>query len=210
MKLTKVKANTHDGQRCHMNIPRYLQEKVDCELEPGERIQWMDMPVPRFFTAASTPVFIFGIVWTAFTSVWMTAAVLGSSMSKQRTIFTFFLLFGLVFFVVGLLMLSSPIFARRKAMNTLYVITDRRAITFEGGRTITVRSFLPDQLRNVYRREKRDGTGDVIFVEHIVEGSRGSSRREELGFMRVRDPKMVEEMLRRLSETVKTRQGVSS
>ena len=27
--------------------PRYLQEQAGRELEPGERIQWIDMPVPR-------------------------------------------------------------------------------------------------------------------------------------------------------------------
>jgi hypothetical protein len=34
-------------------------------------------------------------------------------------------------------MLSGPILAYRKALKTVYVITNRRAITFDGGRTVT-------------------------------------------------------------------------
>jgi len=35
-------------------IPQELQEKVDRELQPDERILWIDMPIPTFFTREST------------------------------------------------------------------------------------------------------------------------------------------------------------
>jgi hypothetical protein len=40
-------------------IPRDLDEKVRRELEAGERIRWVDQPVPRFFTPTSTAAFLF-------------------------------------------------------------------------------------------------------------------------------------------------------
>jgi hypothetical protein len=60
-------------------------------------------------------------------------------------------------------MLSGPIWAYRKALKTVYVVTNRRAITFDGGRTVAIRSYPPDRLADVYRKERKDGTGDVLI-----------------------------------------------
>ncbi len=43
-----------------------LRDKVYRELEQGETIQWIDMPIPRSFTVYSTASFFFAIPWTAF------------------------------------------------------------------------------------------------------------------------------------------------
>lgn len=92
-------------------------------------------------------------------------------------------------------MLLSPIFEYRKALKTVYVITDRRAITFEGGWSNTVRSYPPAKLLNVYRKEKRDGTGDVIISSHKGDDSERGTFSEDLGFLRIREPEKVELML---------------
>jgi len=47
-------------------IPRLLEDKVKRELESGERILWMEQPIPRYFTAMSTGAFLFAIPRTAF------------------------------------------------------------------------------------------------------------------------------------------------
>lgn len=60
--------------RTNTAIPRPLQETVDRELEPGERIQWIDMPTARFFTPVATGVFLFAIPWTAFAIFWICGA----------------------------------------------------------------------------------------------------------------------------------------
>lgn len=183
-----------------MNIPRHLQDKIDRELAPGERIEWVDTPVPRFFTPTSTAAFLFGIPWTAFALFWTGGAAWGTLKNDGLGWFRLFPLFGLPFILIGLGMLSAPFWARRKALNTVYVITDRRAISFEGTRTVTVRSYMPDQLREIYRKEKNDGTGDVIIGRRAWRDSDGDRRYEELGFLRIRDPKTVEDMLRKLAE----------
>jgi hypothetical protein len=51
-------------------LPRRLKEKVERELEPGERIEWIEKPAPRFFTPVTTGAFLFGIPWTAIVLVW--------------------------------------------------------------------------------------------------------------------------------------------
>ena len=183
-------------------IPHDLREKVDRELEPSKHVQWLQMPVPRYFTTGSTSAFLFGIPWTAFAIFWTVSAAWGTSKTGGFGLFRAFPLFGVPFILIGLGMLSSPLWAYRKALRTIYVVTDRRAITFDGGRTTTIRSYPADRLADVYRKERKDGTGDVIIARRAWRDSEGDRQSEELGFLRIRDPKTVETMLKKLSEKV--------
>jgi len=181
-------------------VPHDLREKVDRELESGERVEWLQMPVPRYFTPAATAGFLFGIPWTAFAIFWTVGAAWGTSKAAGPGFFSAFPLFGLPFILIGLGMLSGPIWAYRKALKTVYVITNRRAITFDGGRSLTIRSYPPDRLTDFYRKERKDGTGDVIISRRAWRDSDGDRQSEELGFLRVREPKTVEAMLKKLAE----------
>lgn len=181
-------------------IPHHLQSKVERELEPGERIEWIEMPIPRFFTPTVTSAFLFGIPWTAFALFWTAAAAWGTSNAEGAGVFRAFPLFGVPFILIGFGLLSSPLWSYRKALRSVYVITSRRAITFDGGRTTTIRSYPPDRLQDVYRKEKKDGSGDVIIARRAWRDSDGDRQSEELGFLSVRDPKAVESMLRKLAE----------
>ena len=181
-------------------MPHELRDKVDRELESGEQVQWLQMPVPRYFTPAATAGFLFGIPWTAFAIFWTVGAAWGTSKAGDAGPFRAFPLFGVPFILVGLGMLSGPIWAYRKALKTVYVITNRRAITFDGGRTVTIRSYPPERLTDVYRKERKDGTGDVIISRRAWRDSDGDRQSEELGFLRVREPKTVGVMLKHLAE----------
>ena len=181
-------------------ISRELDERVQRELESGEHIQWMEQPIPRYFTAASTVAFLFAIPWTAFAIFWICGASGFKLPDLSNGWFNLFPLFGLPFVLAGLGMLSAPLWSRRKALKTVYVITDRRAITFDAGWTTTIRSYAPDQLQKIYRKEKRDGSGDVVLGQRVVAGSEGGQQTQDLGFLNVRDPKSVEQMLKKLAE----------
>jgi hypothetical protein len=184
-------------------LPQELRDQVDRELEPGEPLRWVEMPIPRLFTPASTGAFLFGIPWTAFALFWTGGAAFGvSKMGSNEGPWGLkwaFPLFGLPFILIGLAMLSSPWWARRAARRTVYVITDRRAICFQGGWSTTIRSYSPEQLSQVYRKERKDGTGDVIIGVRGWRDSDGDRRTVEEGFLRVRDPKTVEAMLKGLA-----------
>jgi hypothetical protein len=183
-------------------IPQKLLDIIARELEPGERTEWVGMPVPRYFTPMSTATFVFGIPWTAFAIFWTVSAGEITGVSESFGIFNLFALFGLPFILIGFGMLSSPLWAYRKALKTVYVITDRRAITIDGGVSTTIRSYPPDQLQNIYRKEKSDGTGDIVISRRAWRDSDGDSRSEELGFLRIRDPRTVEGLLKKLAGTV--------
>ncbi|MFC1835061.1 hypothetical protein ACFL2Q_10035 [Thermodesulfobacteriota bacterium] len=182
-------------------VPRDLREMVRRELEPGETVTWMEMPVPKFFTQMSTAAFLFGIPWTAFAFFWTfgAAGFKIPDFSKGIGAFDFFPLFGLPFILIGFGMLLSPIWTYRKALKTVYAITDRRAITFKGGRSTTIRSYPPSALKNIYRKQRKGGTGDVIIPRKDWNDSDSNRPTEEPGFLRVRDARRVEQMLRDLA-----------
>lgn len=168
-----------------------LQAMVERELDDGERITWMEMPVARYFTGPSIVVFFFAIPWTAFAIFWMVMASQGSSL---------FTLFGIPFVLIGLGMLSAPIWNYRAAKKTIYVITDQRAITIQGGGRMKIQSFGPERLTNLRREERADGSGDVIVDEETWTSSKGHTRTRPIGLLNVRDAKRVEDLLEQLAK----------
>lgn len=167
-----------------LTIPERLRDAAEGELEPGERVVWVGRPAAKFFTPAATGAFLFGIPWTAFACFWMAGAA-GFKMPQFNQGFDLFPLFGVPFVLIGFGMLSAPLWAYFNSLATAYVITDRRAISFEGLRTMTIRSYPPERLTDVYRKERRDGSGDVIFSRRAWRDSDGDRKTEELGFVRV-------------------------
>ncbi len=181
------------------NIPLQLQGLIDRELERDEKIIWSAMPKPQYLAGPSASAFLFAIPWTAFSVFWMASAA-GFKIPQFNQGQDLFFLFGLPFFLIGIGMLLSPLWAYRNQLKTVYLITDRRAITIDGGRTSTIRSYLPENLTDVFRREHRDGTGDVIITRTAWKDSEGDKQMQDLGFLRIPNAKSVETLLRTLAE----------
>lgn len=175
----------------NLKIPKELRRKIDNELEHREYIRWIEQPIPRFFTASSIGSVLFGIPWTSFAIFWMWGA-LG---------FKLLALFGLPFVLIGFGMLSSPLWVWQAARKTVYLITDKRAISIQGGwSTTTIRSYLPDQLKDIYRKERADGSGDLVITIRRWKDNHGHQRSEEIGFLGVRNPREVEKILKQLAQ----------
>jgi hypothetical protein len=181
------------------NIPADLRDLISRELERDERVVWSAMPRPRYFSGPAVAAFFFAIPWTAFSVFWMASAA-GFKIPQFNQGGDFFPLFGIPFFLIGIGMLSSPIWAYRKQLKTVYLITDRRAITIDGGRTSTIRSYQPENLKDIFRREHRDGTGDVVITRNAWKDSDGDKHMQDLGFLRIENAKSVENMLKEIAE----------
>ncbi len=182
------------------SIPRPLQDIVERELESDERVEWIEMPRRVFFTPVATAAFLFAIPWTAFALFW-TAGAAGFKVPDFNRGVDLFPLFGMPFILIGLGMLSAPLWAYLRAGKTVYVITNRRAITFDGGWSkTTIRSYPPEDLKDTYRKEKQDGSGDVILARRAWRDSEGDRHAEELGFLRIADVKGVERRLKHLAQ----------
>ena len=184
-----------------LQISPRLREIVDRELKPHEVIQWIGQPIPKFFTSDLITAVLFGIPWTTFSLFWVWGATgFGSLLTQGLTPLLLFPLFGVPFVLIGFGMLSLPIRTRQLALQTVYVITDRRAISIEGGKSSIIQSYSPQQLKVVYRQENKDGTGNVIFTVKSWKDSDGDEQSKPIGFMNIRDPKQVEDLLKTLAD----------
>ena len=184
-----------------LQIPADLREKIDRELAPGEVIHWVDQPIARLLTAGSIIRFLFGIPWTAFFLFW-TWHTLGLKTLFMNGLTSSMLLplFGVPFLLIGFAMLSAPLTAKRNSQNIVYIVTDQRAISFEGIKPRTIRSYLPNQLQSVYRQENKNGSGNVIITIHYVKDHEGNEIKEYVGFIDIRDPKGAEKFLKELAD----------
>lgn len=211
-------------------LPETLRDRVTAELEPGERIFWLDQPRPRGgFSWLMLAPSLFAIPWTGFTLFWIAGAIgifdkgLGAlgQLDIQRLLFG---MFGIPFLLVGLGLFFSPLWTRSRlkkaARNTVYLISDRRALVLNAGYigdglvgliagaamvgaamgSFVVTSYPPEKLRNIQRVQRDDGSGDIVFGEAVIvtEGSQEKSLTRD-AFFSIQDAREVEKMLRVLA-----------
>lgn len=96
------------------------------------------------------------------------------------------------------------------AKNTAYVITNKRALSiaipvtsFGNISSTTIRNYPPSKLKDIYRKERADGTGDVVMgIQQSTNNfnNRRNQTTEEIGFMGISNPQEVEKILRQLAE----------
>ena len=187
--------------RTNFDIPKELEARVTDELEAGERIVWIDMPIPRFFTSYSTSAFGFGIFIAAFVLLIITSMVEDTSEILSWQSLWLIPVIALPA-SVGLFLLYNPISAYLGASKTVYAISNKRAIVLDEDQSSDICSYRPAELQSVYRTEKRDGSGDVIILHEVHVDSEGHHEIKKLGFLNVRNSKEVEYMLKQLAEEV--------
>lgn len=109
-----------------------------------------------------------------------------------------FPLFGLPFLVIGLGMISTPLWVARGASRTLCVVTNQRAMEIKLKRAgSTVRSWEPQDIGPITRETFGDGRGTVTFaMEEVSAGRGGGTRMSGVGFTGVPDPRGCEDALR--------------
>lgn len=177
------------------SLPYKLRHRARRVLEAGERVVWVGRPVPRCFTPESRGIFVFAIPWTALSCtfaliVWDFSPPDLSLGSADWAGF-----FVAPFVLIGFAMLCAPLYARYAALGAAYLITDRRAVIFEGGFLKKNRIFPPRKLRRLSRVERRNGLGDLIFETRTIVKSEDRIIVKSIGFKNIHDPAEVERML---------------
>ena len=190
---------TSERDRPRDTIPQNLKDLVQRELGEYEQVYWLGMPTPSYFNANSKALFFFAIPWTAFAIFWMCGAA-GFKMPDFSSGFELFPLFGLPFVLIGIGMLLSPFWEFKKGKNTIYAITNNRALIIEDRNSTTIRSYRPESLQDSYRIEHRDGSGTIIFGKAEKEIEKNDQLLPK-GFMHVQNPRQVEKLIKELSES---------
>lgn len=180
------------------DIPQHLQQRLRAELKPGESIAWTGQPNPDRYMKSGFKSWFFFIPWTAFSLFWIAGAS-GFQIPKFDSAWSLFPLFGLPFLFIGLGGLSAPLWLRRKAHSTIYAITNHRAISIEGTKSITVKSYLLADIADIERTEHQDGTGDLVLRNESYRDSDGDQQTRQHGFFAVDNVRRVENIIENLA-----------
>ena len=178
-------------------IPENLRELVNAQLMDDETIQWIDQPIPYYFSIGSAIAFGFGVYCTAGSVVWMSIAMFATFHPEFERIFA--LLVGIPNLLFGLFWLSFPLWwTRRKTTRTVYTITNLRAIIVQGAFSgFNVTSYYPADFVDMFCKQKADGTGNLCFRSEVW----SSLVRIRQGFFNIRNVVKVERMLQELKRT---------
>lgn len=170
--------------------------RLQAEIGPDETLLWQGAPNPARLAQRKTFLSIFGGCFTLFALIWMLGAGFISYIIAGATgwkIIGLAPLFGVIFLIVGLVMLFSPLSAMKRGQNTVYALTNRRILICEPGQ---VRSFVGQDLNALERRDLPDGRGDIIFRRDTHFDAEGASSVQEEGFFGIADAREVERLIR--------------
>jgi hypothetical protein len=172
------------------------------ETAPGERLLWADRPGAARARRRVLPMLLFGLLFAGFALLWTIRAseAGGGAMA----------LVGLPLVAVGIALAGAPWWRPRRARATVYAITDQRLMIIEGWPRSKVRSFGADDIEAIERRERADGTGDVVFRHEVHwrddlrlrrDGPPNyRSRRRAIGFFGISEPRRIEAAVRALKD----------
>lgn len=163
-----------------------LCAKVQKALQPGEQVRWAGQPVIRHFETDRVNRVVgvlffslfglFGAVMLYF--LWQDRVHTDSMMGEILS-----WLMAMVFFMVPIVAcIIAPRLHAARLRSTVYVITNRRAIVV--GWEVKFWPLEPDMVFS--NDQARDGCGNLVFGFRYDEG---------VGFMDIRDVRLVEEIL---------------
>jgi len=86
--------------------------------------------------------------------------------------------------------------------NSIYIITNARAISLNNTEKTEFISYYPDQIKNFKWRKNADGSGNIIFrTEFHQKELWRTPETKEFGFMNITDVKKVMDLLEKLSKS---------
>ncbi len=179
-------------------MDRYqTEQEINRQLDPGEGLLWSGSPQPGRMAASALPASAFGIPFTAFAVFWMYMAFSMTSHSRSPGgPWILFPLFGTPFLLIGLGMLTAPVWAFLAAGRTIYAVTNKRALIVTNLFATSVKSYVHSEIHDVQRVERADGSGDLYFASRDVVTQRGGIIHQRIGFVGIPDVKSVEQLVR--------------
>jgi hypothetical protein len=139
---------------------------LERELGEGERLRWASRPQRKKHGGSANVYIVLTIVFGSIGILFLFLATLFlfvlPNPAKFAVCLTFYIIGG-VFTYLGLLFGLFAIIFRYAPKNMHYAITDQRVIIMRIGRTLSVSSYYKDDIKQIVRNERADGSGDLIF-----------------------------------------------
>lgn len=169
-------------------VPTVLEDWIAEELAPDEKLVWVGRPqlVPALLGLA--PSLVHGLLLIFFGLVWLGASGNARGNANAR-------LFGWAMIAFGLVSGLSALRSAWAESGASYLLTSRRAIirTPKAGGDAEVETFTPAALGRMTRRQRPDGSGDLIFEVFRTDGRSRFVRR---GFLAIPAVRAVEALVR--------------
>jgi hypothetical protein len=172
-------------------VPPHIQEVLNCELLSGERVVQTVRPTPKYcIFQSSGHAFFLGF------GLYLLLVAIGVSLIPS--------MYFVIPVIFGILVIMLAIRAFRLDQETVYVITNRRAIRIGRDKRICQSSFefyaFPlFQPYHVFRYDYPNGTGDVIFAHKWKHSSENGFNRVEDGFFGIPNAKDIEKIIKALA-----------
>jgi len=147
-----------------------LEEFVRRELDPGEVVIWSGAPSPETAFRSGLAHFVAGSVVLFGFSALLTYFLV--SATRDLALLVFVVVAGVPATCVAVWWIGTPFRRRRRAGNSICVLTDRRAIVFDQERNMRVQSFDAGLLAEAEVNAGRDGRGDILFPVYAFVPSR--------------------------------------
>lgn len=186
------------------DLAEHLRARVKTELEPGERLLWADRAYHRHDRISGAFLaWGFIVVVLAVVSCISWAQFVRNPLGEIGGLLSLGLGLGVVEFFVVLGLVSNWLRRRGervKRENTLYALTDRRAILWEpvvSSGAVKIVTFPKGCVSGVHRLEYSDGSGDVLFRTRGSGFQYGDEYWGPSGFLGVVNVRRVEEQVRR-------------
>ncbi len=198
-------------------LPPELEQRVQSELSGGERLVYVGQPRPDLYRGQTACLSIFGLFFGGVAVFMLAGGVMSMAFGRigggggaangvgavSECFPLVFCLFTIPFIAVGAAMASAPLWMRKRIRRIIYALTDRRALIFEPnwfGQNYTVRNYTREALGRMYRVEKSDGAGHLVFEEYYTTSTNtdgmSSTQRNQRGFMAIERVRDVEELVR--------------
>ena len=179
------------------DIPDPLRELVNAQLMDDETIQWIDQPVPYYFSVGSSIAFGFGLYFLFWSIAAISIVVVNNTGPTPAPIELFPI--GVIILLIGLFLLSAPLRVRKRTQRTVYALTNHRAIIVQGTfSAFDVTSYYPANLWHLSCKQNANGVGSLCFNTTGGGVLQWTIRR---GFLNVRDVVKVERMFQELKRT---------
>lgn len=140
-------------------LPQSLQSRLDRELDTGEEVRWVTQPLYRLLKKQAWGhwclcVLLTGLFGGMFVVIGLLELLYPDPQADSPALGT--MIFGAVVTLIGVM--SFPFFvgiAKRTANNTIYAITEKRAIIIvvHRNKSITERDYRGDELIHLARKE---------------------------------------------------------
>ena len=109
-------------------------------------------------------------------------------------------LWGVPFAIVGLYLLTSPLWEYLRARRTIYVVSNQRLLILNGLLRPSRRSFLPSDISSIEVDAGHDGVGSIIFSRESESDGEGGWNVKKIGFKAIPHVREAEEHVVQLKE----------